>query len=239
LLIIPEASLPLAFLKGINSVQTPYFGFLDDDDEYLPRALATRIEALEQHPEWDIVLTNGFKCINGVDSPALIRLNHVSANPLGELFRENWIGSCTGLLRTTSFPSNFFEKIPYYLEWSYLGFQFAFYGKTIGVINVPTFRINDTPGSASKSAAYQDAHIDFYRYVLTHSLPAPVTKAVQARLQDAWALRALYAMHASQFSVARNSLREVASLPKSWRYTPLAIRVAARSFLAKFSGLHH
>lgn len=239
LLIIPEASLPLAFLEGINSIQTPYFGFLDDDDEYLPRTLTTRIQALEKNPEWDVVITNGYKCDNGVDRPALIRLNHVSANPLVELFRENWIGSCTGLLRAKSFPSDFFKGIPQYLEWSYLGFQFSFYQKKIGVLNVPTFRINDTPGSASKSEAYQNAHIDFYRYVLTHKLPVSVLNVVQARLQDAWALKALYAMHARQFKVAQNSLWEVAALPKSWRYTPLALRVATRILLAKLSNLHN
>ncbi len=238
ILIIPEASLPLAFLKGISAVRTPYFGFLDDDDEYITGALDIRISAMEIHPDWDAVVTNGYKCHNGTDTLALTRLRWVTENPLLELFRENWIGSCTSLFRTQSFPEKFFEKIPHYLEWSYIGFKLAFEKKTIGVIDEPTFRINDTPGSASKSQAYQDTHINFYRHVLTHHLPADVVSEVQTRLQDAWALRALYAMHAKQFSVAQNSLREVAALPKFWRYAPLALRVAATSLMAKFAGLY-
>jgi len=233
-----EGSLPLALFHGKCAVRTKYFGFLDDDDEYLPRALHSRFSALESFPDFDVVVSNGYKCCGGIDTPALNRLQFVSANPLLELFRENWIGSCTALFRSKSFSNQFFERIFPYLEWSHLGFLIAINEKKIGVVDVPTFRINNTPGSASKSEAYQDAHIDFYRYVLTHKLPAPVLKVVQTRLQDAWALRVLYAMHARQFKVAQNSLWEVAALPKSWRYTPLAFRVAARILLEKLSKLH-
>lgn len=233
---IPEASLPLALFHGKCRVRTKYFGFLDDDDEYLPGALNSRFIILEKSPHLDIVISNGYKYLDGIDTLALKRLKFVTSDPLTELFKENWIGSCTALFRSESFPNCFFELIRPYLEWSHLGFQIAINHKRIGIIDTPTFRINDTPGSASKSEAYQDAHIDFYRYVLTHNLPSPITKLVGSRLQDAWALRALYAMHASQFDVALSSLREVATLPRFWRYAPLALRIVSRSVLAK---IHH
>ncbi len=38
-----EGSLPIALARGRSLVQTPFFGFLDDDDELLPGALDRRL----------------------------------------------------------------------------------------------------------------------------------------------------------------------------------------------------
>src|SRR5882672_2521556 len=43
---LEEASLPLALKTGRAAVDAPYFTVLDDDDELLPGALVTRLQAL-------------------------------------------------------------------------------------------------------------------------------------------------------------------------------------------------
>src|SRR5689334_4902747 len=55
-----EASLPRALKTGRTMVDTAYFAELDDDDELLPEALATRLTALREAPGVDAVITNGF-----------------------------------------------------------------------------------------------------------------------------------------------------------------------------------
>src|SRR5262245_24830754 len=57
---VAEGSLTRAHLTGRQQVLTPYFSFLDDDDEYLPGALDLRRRALEQDPDADLVVTNGY-----------------------------------------------------------------------------------------------------------------------------------------------------------------------------------
>src|SRR5438094_105821 len=54
-----EAGLPLALKTGRAAVDTSYFAVLDDDDELLPGALITRLQALDEAAA-DVVVTSGY-----------------------------------------------------------------------------------------------------------------------------------------------------------------------------------
>ena len=147
LLQIPNPSLPAALLEGRRLVSTPFFSFLDDDDEYLPGAISTRLQILDSFPEADFVVSNGLRNSHGVDKLALTFDQHTFTDPLGALFSSNWLASCGGLFRTSSVSTDLFENIPSYLEWTWLAFHLISTNKKVAFLDEPTFRIHETPDS--------------------------------------------------------------------------------------------
>jgi len=183
--ISPVASAPLAQLAGRKAVETPYFCFLDDDDVYLPHAIDIRLEALQKQGV-DVLVTNGFRSIDGRDMLALTSLVNIPADPLAALFLENWLASCGALFTAEGVPISYFEEPHPYLEWTWLAFRLANSRLKIGVLDKPTYRINDTTGSLSKSDVYLTSHVTLFRRMLGNRVPAKVRSTIKRRLASAY-----------------------------------------------------
>ncbi|GAA4404826.1 glycosyltransferase family 2 protein [Quisquiliibacterium transsilvanicum] len=183
---IEVGSLPYALEVGRGLVETPYFCFLDDDDEYLPGAIDLRLRALEAEPKADLVVTNGQRYDGEHRFVALKPLDGVSRDPLGSLFEGNWLASCGGLFRSDRVSPEVFTDINAYTEWTWIAFRLALEGRRVAVLDTPTFRINETAGSASKSDAYRRAFLELYRRMLQAALPKEVQRTVRSRISDVW-----------------------------------------------------
>ncbi|MDB5934852.1 MAG: hypothetical protein JWQ01_2196 [Massilia sp.] len=181
---ITEGSLTKAHIAGRRLVDTEFFSFLDDDDEYLPGALDVRVGLMGN--DNDVVVTNGFACRAGQDRLMYTRMANVDAQPLNELFHENWLNSGNHLFRTASVSSRYFEDPHPYMEWTWLAYRLAFEGKKIVATEAPTFRINDTPGSLSKSATYVSSNISLYGRMLAMKPQQEIVGVVKRRLCNAW-----------------------------------------------------
>jgi glycosyltransferase involved in cell wall biosynthesis len=179
---IEEAGLPLALKTGRATVDTSYFAVLDDDDELLPGALVTRLQALDKALEADVVVTNGY--LQGFNRRDLNieDFGQIQADPLRTLLRQNWLPPCAGLFRTHAVTLDFFEQIPEYREWTYLGLRLAL-ERRIHFVSRPTFIYRtDTPGSLSKSKAYCLAGSRGMARMLELKLPRDVRTMVRAHL---------------------------------------------------------
>jgi glycosyltransferase involved in cell wall biosynthesis len=179
---LEEAGLPLALKTGRASVDAPYFAVLDDDDELLPGALATRLQALDEAAEADVVVTNGYlQGFNRCDLN-IKDFRQIQADPLRALLRQNWLQPCAGLFRTHAVTLDFFEQIPEYREWTYLGLRLAL-ERRIHFVSRPTFIYRtDTPGSLSKSKAYCLAEPRALARMLELNLPRDVRAMIRAHL---------------------------------------------------------
>jgi glycosyltransferase involved in cell wall biosynthesis len=178
-----EGSLTKAHIAGRKLVDTEFFSFLDDDDEYLPGALDARISMIEAA---DVAVTNGFARSAGQDRLMYARMANVSAQPLKELFHENWLNSGNHLFRTASVPTRYFEDPHPYMEWTWLAYRLAFEGKKIVATEAATFRINDTPGSLSKSATYVSSNIALYGRMLAMKPQRDIVGVINRRICNAW-----------------------------------------------------
>lgn len=184
---LPTPSLPLAIQRGRELVQTPFFSFLDDDDEYLVGGTDLKLDAFSRHADVDLVITSGFRCCDGeVDHPIMTALANVPESPLQKLFESNWLSSCNALFRSESFLPEFFSDPHPYAEWTWLAYKLAMAGKKLAVVNRPTFRINDTPGSLSKTDAYHDAYQELYRRMLALAPPTDVARTVRSLISADW-----------------------------------------------------
>lgn len=219
---LDTGSLPLACLYGRRLVETPYYCFLDDDDEYLPGAIDLRLQALRASPDLDLVVSNGFRCIANNDHLCFEDLNSVSSAPFESLFRENWLASCGAMFRTEKVGVDYFENPHAYLEWTWLAFRLCMECKQVGVINAPTFRIHDTPGSASKSPEYSKATFALYLRMLASNPPKQIAMVVRARIGRL--LHGEADLLRSQGKIMEAWCSHLRSLtyPGGWRYLPFS-----------------
>lgn len=222
---IRDASLPAAILEGRKAVTSQYFCFLDDDDLYLPKAIELRVAAINQLPLADMVVTNGLRRSPNREEVALNLLREVESDPQIALFHENWLASCGALYRTASVPVSFFEQPHPYLEWTWLAFRLTCANCRIRVLDVPTFVINDTPGSASKSAAYIESPVSLYRRMLELGDRPDVRKLVETRLAAAYHAIADQQLHSRHLITAwTNHLRSL-TCQGGWRYASFSRRL--------------
>jgi len=157
---IKMASLPEAIIHGRTLVTTPYFSTIDDDDEYLKGGTDRKLSALIATPDADLVITNGYNCIDGIDKILYRYLDEVKSNPLEQLFVENWLHNCNALYRTKTIGPGYFKEYHAYCEWTWLAYKLCLNKKKLEVIDEPTFRYHDTPGSLSKTKEYESAYLN-------------------------------------------------------------------------------
>lgn len=184
--LLDEPSLPNALRRGVSLVDSEYFSTLDDDDEYVGLATDSRQVVMDADPRCDVVISNGVRCLNGVDVGWYEGLPSVPDNPLLHLMRANWLTSCNALYRRSSIDETFFSDMHKYAEWTWLGFRIAMANKRIAILDQPTFRINDTPGSLSKSAAFDEAYVSLFRRMLDLGPPRPIQKLIRKKLGAAY-----------------------------------------------------
>lgn len=186
-----EDNLPKARNFGRRKVETPYFGFLDDDDEYFSGALSARLRPMLADRSVDAVVANGY-CITGDRREEVIPdIDAVTADPAGALMESNWLSSCGGLYRTDSIGIDYFDPNIRYLEWTYLAFRLAL-EKRLVFVPEATFAVHDTPFSLSKSPEYKDAIPGVLECMLAMDMPARLRRKVRAKLSEALHNRSNY-----------------------------------------------
>ena len=234
-------SAPLARLEGRRLVETDYFGYLDDDDEYLPGSLDERVLALESDRDSDLLVCNGWELRQSRDQLLFHQLTQLRVDPLRALLRENWLASGGSLFRTATVGVTYFEDPMPYFEWTWLAWRLAIDGRRIRVSETPGFRIHDTPGSASKSSEYAAANIELFERMLADEPPSDVARIVSGRLQAQWAQRSASRLASGDVASARAAWRNVQRYPGAWRYTGLILRHTASQLVSKFTsafGMH-
>lgn len=208
-----EPSAPEAQLVGRRAVSTPYFAFLDDDDELLPGALLRRIEALEKYPEAAFAVENGYRHQRGQDEAVIDDMEQLNDRPpLESLLETNWMASCSGLFRTVSVGEQFFQNPAPYMEWTYLAFRLSlvFEARFLSSFG---YRINVTENSVSSSESYLEGVVDVLTRMLEFDIPHGIAKTL--RQKRVAALHNLSVRHLDQGDLRRAwryHLRSVASL---------------------------
>jgi glycosyltransferase involved in cell wall biosynthesis len=194
----PTPSSPLAQLRGRQLIKTPFFAFIDDDDEYLPNAIDLRLAKMKDNPNIDIVITNGFTFILGKDQRHYPNMSGISEDPLKKLFDCAWLHNCNALFRSNSVGIAFFEDIHPYAEWTWLAFKLSSQGIKIGTLDEPTFRYYDTPNSLSKCDAYNDTFFELYQKMLSLSPPPKIVRLINNRISANWHNRSVKALENNQ-----------------------------------------
>ena len=222
---LESADLPEALRTGREMVDSMWFAELDDDDLLMPRALISRLEALDKHPEFHLVVTNGV--MRGPDGDKLNYDGDVSAiedDPVRAMLRQNWLLPGSWLCRSEAVGIEFFTGIPRFRECTYLGLQFASRLR-IKFLNCPTVVYHtETPQSESKSRAYTLGVADATRRMLELDLPPDALDHIRRQLGDACSGNARYFLQEKDLAAAWSWYRESLRGPGSWRRSLFARR---------------
>lgn len=216
---LEEPSYPAACRHGRSLVTTEFFAYLDDDDEFLPGALRTRVAPLLEDEDVDFVATNGYLNVDGNERIAYAPSARIEQEPLEELLRANWMQPCGNLFRSATVTEEHFDGKTKYYEWTLLAFRLSMRHK-LRFLNVPTYRKHDTPDSLYKSAG-----VTVNAVAVLDMMAAMNTKAslrgTLARLRGA-ALHAISDFHrgAGNYGKAWEFHLESLVHPHGWRYLP-------------------
>ena len=167
--------------EGRLQVDTPYYGFLDDDDEYTPDALAIRFRPFETRPETDVAVGNGWHHVGMEKRLVWQDPAPIEADPAHVLMTMNWLGSCSAIFKTETVGPEYFDFDFQYFEWTYLALHLALTRK-LAFTREPTFIVNNTPNSLSDSDAYGEAYTAMLDNMLTFDMPRSLRQMIRKRI---------------------------------------------------------
>jgi len=197
-------SLPEARLRGRELVDTPFFAYLDDDDELLPNSIATRLLPMLADEQIDAVVSNGFRDSPSgreITDPNIIRFQ---SDPLDGLMEVCWLNANGGLFRTKSIGREFFVDLPPVVEWTHIAFKLS-QSRNILFLNEPTFVQHVTPRSLYSSREFLVRH----PYVLRDMLGWKMPRNIRNKLKQKY----IAALHQTS-----ELLCEMGDLRSAWRY---------------------
>ncbi|MEO8444193.1 MAG: glycosyltransferase [Gammaproteobacteria bacterium] len=120
---LPAAHMGAALAAGRRALDAEVFAELDDDDELLPDALATRLARLRATGGLDVVVSNSLLRGPAGERESIPRIAAVEREPLVALMDRNWLIPGAALFRTAAIPADWFAAMPRYLEWTSLALR--------------------------------------------------------------------------------------------------------------------
>lgn len=216
---LQEGNVSAARYAGACSSQAEFFGFLDDDDEFLPGGLQHRVVLFSRHHDADVIVTNGYIYV-GYDTlhvPATIG-EIANQDPAGSLLRFNWFASSGSLFKASAVNKSLFNIQHKYFEWTYLFFILLLEKNKVLYDPALTYRVyQDHPLSVSKSVEYAIAYPEFLARMLEMPLNGSVIELLKRKYQAA--LNALSIIEMSRGRVRHAWLAHLKCIAKGgWRY---------------------
>jgi glycosyltransferase involved in cell wall biosynthesis len=216
---LPEGNVSQARYAGVLATHAPFFSFLDDDDEFLPGALACRLASFE--PDVDCVVTNGLERDES-DRPLVPATvaQQIPQDPVQAFMQHNWFASAGSMFRRATVEPALFDIDHRYFEWTWLFYLMVAAGKRWHYVDAMTYRVwKDSPVSASASVDYAMANADLLAGLVRLPLPPEVLVRLQRKHQAALNRRSQ--LHLEQRQRLHAWRAHLACLRAGgWRYLP-------------------
>ena len=186
--------------------ESEFLAFLDDDDELMPNTLARKIVHFRQHPEIDVLVTDGLR----VNGPTVTKIfpppEARHADFVETMMHAGWQAAAI-TLRTRKIDLSAFDAEFRHIEWTLTTLLLARHHQ-FGFVDEPMYRYNEgTPDSLSKSAKHKLAGPEVWRRLLKSYAGTRYAETVrrryrnmchnaageyarQGRMRDAWRVHA-------------------------------------------------
>ncbi len=231
---LPEPDLFAARRFARRSVRTEFFGWLDDDDVYLPGALQSRLAPLLSDSTLDVVVSNGWIVEGEETRPLFDDADTVGRDPLAALMHANWLGAAGGLYRTASVSPDYFDASVRSLDMTFLALRLALERK-LAFIAEPTFRKNRTPGSVSASVGWMLPAAGVLERMASLPVDAALRRAIRSKLSAAHHDISEHYRKQGETSLAwRHHLRSISVPSGLWRYGLYTRRLVGASVRCLF-----
>ena len=213
-----EPSLFKARRAGFESGHARFFAILDDDDIFLPGALARRVEALLADDSVDWVVANGIFVTPQGDVPFIPDVEAVRRDPMGTLLDHCWLCSAGNLFRRSAVAPDIFDTTQS-MDLSYIAFRLLAEKKELRILDESTFRYFDYPDSTSKQHSYNEHAASAIQAMMRLDLPARVRRGLASKYRRAMHDAASHHFVRGEMREAWAAhLRSLAGLPELFRF---------------------
>jgi glycosyltransferase involved in cell wall biosynthesis len=211
----------LATLMGRAMVRGDFFCFLDDDDQYLPGALAFRANYLAERPLLDCVATNGYYVSERRVRPVFAKADRFARDGYVEslLHSRNWLASCGGMFRASTVPAAYFTNLTRHREWTLIAYRIAT-DLRVEFVNRLGYRVYNLAGSQSKRSTYVDAGVEVLDAMLAWPRGARYAAALRRQKARAYRGAASYYRIYHDFGRAWSAYWHALRSPGGWRHAP-------------------
>lgn len=146
----------LARRVGVELAEGEFLAFLDDDDEFMPDTLGTKVDYLRAHPEVDVLVTDGLRISESSVTKIFPPPDERCADLVETMMHVGW-SACSLTLRARKIEPAVFDPLLGHMEWTLTAMLLA-RSHQVGYVDQPTFRYYDTtPDSLSKRVEHQFA----------------------------------------------------------------------------------
>jgi len=224
---IAEPSLFRARRVGFETVRTSYFAILDDDDVFLPGALAKRLSSLRADPSKDWLVTNGVYVKPEGDTPFIPDIEAARRDPYATLLDHCWLCSAGNLFRTAAIDADIFEATRS-MDLTYIAFRLLAEGKQVLFLDDSTFRYFYYPDSTSKQDIYTLPAAEAIQVMMGLPVPRWVRSGLARKYRHAMHdIATYYLRHGRKSDAWQSHLRSMAGVPEFFRYVSFTWRLLA------------
>jgi glycosyltransferase involved in cell wall biosynthesis len=157
-----SGSHPLARRIGAELAESEFLAFLDDDDELMPNTLAPKVAHFRQHPEDDVLVTDGLRVSDSSTTRIFPPVEARCADFMETMMRAGW-GAGALTLRMQNIDLSAFDAEFRHMEWTLTTLELARRHR-FGFLDEPTYRYYETtPDSLSKRAEHALATPEVWR----------------------------------------------------------------------------
>jgi len=218
----------IATTVGRSLVSGSFFSFIDDDDEFLPNALRSRIAYLLEDPTVDCLATNGYYFTQGTRRHVFpdVRMFH-DDYVLPLLCGKNWMASNGATFRTRTVGQKYFDNVSQHCEWTLIAFRVAL-ERRVRFVPEMTFNVYDTPGSSSKDPRYVQGVAEMFALMLREQPPARYLPYIKREYMRSLHCVCSYARINGDWETAWRYYRATLAQRAGWKYLPYAALLLAK-----------
>jgi glycosyltransferase involved in cell wall biosynthesis len=173
---------------ALKFIDTKYFMFLDDDDEFIPNSLHIPLALLEEDLQLDVLVFNGFKqnIKNNTYDVCFSKFNIKCHDLEKQLIEENWLASAGAIYRNATVAHEIFSNLPDYLELTVIASRIA-RECNIKLTSDKLFKINTNSNErSSRSLSYFKKQPEVLKLIQSETNNVEFKALLNEKISAAW-----------------------------------------------------
>ena len=197
------AGISNARFRGRQYVDTPYFLFLDDDDELYPFALHDLLGKFSlSESDVGLVIADAYNDYRSKNYGFYPSCSEIELHPLAALLDENWLIVQSTLFKTEVVPSRIFDIKTNSNECTMIAFNIALENIKIKVLDKVICVIHDKEDSESKTEHFITNEPYVIKWMLTKDVPREIKIKLHRKLAAAFHNNSMYYLKRNVFLAA-------------------------------------
>jgi glycosyltransferase involved in cell wall biosynthesis len=197
---IAEAGISIARLHGRRNVETPYFLFLDDDDELYPNALEELLGTFaSSDSDTALVIGDAYNDYRNCNYGFKPSAAAIERDPLSTLLDQNWLIVQSALFKTALAPAHLFDLETRSNECTMIAFNLALEKMKVRVNEKALSLIHDKPDSESKTEHFITQENEVVKWMLTKDVPPVIRVKLRRKLAAAFHNNSTYYLERRMF----------------------------------------